>query len=89
MPARWTKLTAAMDRLYEFDREAVTPDKLQSGSKFAGLFAGEGARLWHPSLSSSGRRGERAGAEETPPRRDGLHHEAEGRRISDTAEKSG
>src|SRR5512135_1360211 len=41
MPERWTKLTAAMDRLYEFDREAVTPDKLQSGAKFAGLFAGE------------------------------------------------
>jgi cytosine permease len=41
MPARWTKLTAAMDRLYEFDREPVTPDKLQSGGKFAGLFAGE------------------------------------------------
>jgi hypothetical protein len=41
MPTRWTKLTAAMDRLYEFDREAVTPDKLQSGGKFAGLFAGE------------------------------------------------
>jgi purine-cytosine permease-like protein len=41
MPARWTHLTAAMDRLYEFDREPVAPDKLQSGGKFAGLFAGE------------------------------------------------
>jgi purine-cytosine permease-like protein len=30
-----------MDRLYEFDREPVTPDKLQSGGKFAGLLAGE------------------------------------------------
>src|SRR5512139_3656899 len=30
-----------MDRLYEFDREPVSPDKLQSGGKFAGLFAGE------------------------------------------------
>jgi purine-cytosine permease-like protein len=30
-----------MDRLYEFDREPVTTDKLQSGGKFAGLFAGE------------------------------------------------
>jgi hypothetical protein len=40
MPSRWTRLTAAMDKLYEFDREAVTPDKLQSGGKFAGLFAG-------------------------------------------------
>jgi cytosine permease len=41
MASQWTKLTAAMDKLYEFDREAVTPDKLQSGGKFAGLFAGE------------------------------------------------
>jgi purine-cytosine permease-like protein len=41
MASPWTKLTAAMDKLYEFDREPVTPDKLQSGSKFAGLFAGE------------------------------------------------
>jgi hypothetical protein len=30
-----------MDRLYEFDREPVSADKLQSGGKFAGLFAGE------------------------------------------------
>jgi purine-cytosine permease-like protein len=30
-----------MDQLYEFDREPVSPDKLQSGAKFAGLFAGE------------------------------------------------
>ncbi len=30
-----------MDKLYEFDREPVTPDKLQGGGKFAGLFAGE------------------------------------------------
>src|SRR5512136_2512111 len=41
MPQRWTRLAAAMDRLYEFDREPVSPDKLQSGGKFAGLFAGE------------------------------------------------
>jgi purine-cytosine permease-like protein len=41
MASQWIKLTAAMDRLYEFDREPVTPDKLQSGGKFAGLFAGE------------------------------------------------
>jgi len=38
---RLAKFTSAMDRLYEFDREPVTPDKLQSGGKFAGLFAGE------------------------------------------------
>jgi len=30
-----------MDRLYEFDREPVSPKKLQTGGKFAGLFAGE------------------------------------------------
>ena len=41
MASQWTKLTAAMDRLYEFVREPVTPDKLQSGGKFAGLLAGE------------------------------------------------
>ena len=41
MPERLAKLAAAMDRLYEFDREPVTPDKLQSWGKFAGLFAGE------------------------------------------------
>lgn len=33
--------TRAMDRLYEFDREAVTADRLQSGGKFAAMFAGE------------------------------------------------
>ena len=32
---------ARMDTLYEFDREPVSLDKLQSGAKFAGLFAGE------------------------------------------------
>lgn len=31
----------AMDQLYEFEREPVTPDKLQPGRYFAGLFAGE------------------------------------------------
>ncbi len=41
MSERIARLTAAMDRLYEFDREPVAPDKLQSGGKFAGLFAGE------------------------------------------------
>jgi len=41
MPRRIARLTAAMDRLYEFDREPVSPDKLQSGGKFAGLLAGE------------------------------------------------
>lgn len=41
MAERLAKFTSAMDRLYEFDREPVKPDKLQSGGKFAGLFAGE------------------------------------------------
>jgi cytosine permease len=36
-----SSITSRMDRLYEFDREAVAPAKLQSGGKFAGLFAGE------------------------------------------------
>src|SRR5512136_3202816 len=30
-----------LDSLYEFERAPVTPDKLQPGSYFAGLFAGE------------------------------------------------
>jgi NCS1 family nucleobase:cation symporter-1 len=36
-----TAATAAMDRLYEFEREPVTADKLQPPRYFAGLFAGE------------------------------------------------
>jgi cytosine permease len=39
--ARIASIAARMDTLYEFDREPVSLDKLQSGSKFAGLFAGE------------------------------------------------
>ena len=35
------RVTSAMDRLYEFDREPVRADRLQSGGHFAGLFAGE------------------------------------------------
>jgi len=34
-------ITERLDALYEFDREPVTEDKLQSGWKFAALFAGE------------------------------------------------
>jgi cytosine permease len=41
MADRFASIAARMDRLYEFDREPVTVDKLQSGAKFAGLFAGE------------------------------------------------
>jgi len=31
----------AMDKLYEFEREPVSPDKLQPGRHFAGVYAGE------------------------------------------------
>ena len=41
MALRFADIVARMDRLYEFDREPVAADKLQSGGKFAGLFAGE------------------------------------------------
>ncbi len=34
-------LTARLDKLYEFERAPVTPDKLHDGRYFAGLFAGE------------------------------------------------
>jgi len=34
-------LAQRLDALYEFDREPVTPDKLQGPGKFAALFAGE------------------------------------------------
>jgi cytosine permease len=36
-----SRLTRRMDRLYEFDREPVSQEKLQNGARFAGLFAGE------------------------------------------------
>ncbi len=41
MADKISTIAARLDELYEFDREPVSPDKLQSGSKFAGLFAGE------------------------------------------------
>jgi cytosine permease len=41
MVSRLATLTLHMDKLYEFDRVPVSADKLQSGGKFAGLFAGE------------------------------------------------
>ena len=41
MPSTMRELAAKMDQLYEFDREPVSAEKLQSGAKFAGLFAGE------------------------------------------------
>ena len=44
MPPKVSTLAARMDQLYEFDREPVSPSKLQNGAKFAGLFAGEHVR---------------------------------------------
>ena len=41
MADKLNRLSSQMDRLYEFDREPVPPDKLQGPAKFAGLFAGE------------------------------------------------
>jgi purine-cytosine permease-like protein len=41
MPEGVARLASEMDSLYEYDREPVAPEKLQSGWKFAGLFAGE------------------------------------------------
>ena len=41
MPSAISQLAAQMDRLYEFDREPVSKAKLQGGSKFAAIFAGE------------------------------------------------
>lgn len=38
---KFAALAQRMDRLYEFDREPVSPDKLQGGARFAGIFAGE------------------------------------------------
>ncbi len=34
-------IMARLDKLNEFERQPVTPDKLQSGQHFAGVFAGE------------------------------------------------
>jgi purine-cytosine permease-like protein len=41
MADRFDSIASRMDKLYEFDREPVSAGKLQSGAKFAGLFAGE------------------------------------------------
>jgi purine-cytosine permease-like protein len=41
MARKLSALASRMDRLYEYDREPVAPEKLQSGASFAGLFAGE------------------------------------------------
>ena len=50
MTSTLSNIVSRMDKLYEFDREEVTPDKLHSGSKFAGVFAGE-----HVAASGLGR----------------------------------
>ena len=39
--AKATSLTDRVDTLYEFEREAVSEDKLESGRHFAAVFAGE------------------------------------------------
>ncbi|MGB9893217.1 MAG: purine-cytosine permease family protein [Candidatus Saccharicenans sp.] len=36
-----SKIASRLDRLYEFDREPVTPDKFKKGILFASVFAGE------------------------------------------------
>jgi len=41
MGSRLSALSGRLDKLYEFDREPVTADKLQPWTKFAGLYAGE------------------------------------------------
>jgi cytosine permease len=41
MVGKIATLASRLDQLYEFDREPVSSNKLQSGGKFAGLFAGE------------------------------------------------
>jgi purine-cytosine permease-like protein len=40
-PAGTDTLSARLDRLYEFEREPVSPDKLHDGRYFAAVFAGE------------------------------------------------
>jgi len=41
MAGTLSRLASQMDRLYEYDREPVAGNKLQTGWQFAGLFAGE------------------------------------------------
>jgi purine-cytosine permease-like protein len=40
-PDAQAKLAKRLDKLYEFEREPITPDKLHSGRYFAGMYAGE------------------------------------------------
>ncbi|HSW46631.1 MAG TPA: hypothetical protein VLM89_13795 [Phycisphaerae bacterium] len=40
-PANAETLASRLDKLYEFDREPVSPDKLHEGRYFAAMFAGE------------------------------------------------
>jgi cytosine permease len=41
MKGSLSRIAKRMDQLNEFDREAVSPDRFQTGARFAGLFAGE------------------------------------------------
>jgi purine-cytosine permease-like protein len=41
MASKLSALAGSLDKLYEFDREPVTPDKFQTWNQFAGMFAGE------------------------------------------------
>ncbi|MCX5770210.1 MAG: nucleoside transporter [Candidatus Hydrogenedentes bacterium] len=41
MPEQESRVVEALDKLYEFEREPVSDDKLQPGRHFAGLFSGE------------------------------------------------
>ncbi len=41
MALKLSDITSRLDRLYEFDRQPVTPDKFKKGALFAGVFAGE------------------------------------------------
>jgi len=41
LPEQESRVVEALDKLYEFEREPVSDDKLQPGRHFAGLFSGE------------------------------------------------
>jgi purine-cytosine permease-like protein len=41
MPSKLSQIVSKMDQLYEYDREAVSQNKLKPWTQFAGLFAGE------------------------------------------------
>ncbi|HUW60269.1 MAG TPA: nucleoside transporter [Candidatus Bathyarchaeia archaeon] len=41
LPEQESRVVEALDKLYEFEREPVSDDKLQPGRHFAGMFSGE------------------------------------------------